>query len=117
VNSNETWAALEAAAIQYAATRDIFDGKALREAATADARARYIEKTGKGGTTEKRGPRSEVVLPYGKEKGVLLHVASTGNLKWVLSTTRENIDKPEKARYRADNIALAEAIEAELATR
>ena len=117
MNSNETWAALEAAAIQYAASRDIFDGKALREAATADARARYIEKTGKGGAPEKSTAKSSIVLPYGKEKGVSLHEAKTNNLQWVLSTTRENIDNPEKARYRAQNVELADAIEAELATR
>lgn len=117
MNSNETWAALEAAAFQYAATRDIFDGKALREASDADARARWAERTGKGGTTEKRGPKSSIVLPYGKSKGVFLHEADAKDLRWVLSTTRENIDNPEKARWRAQNVELADAIEAELATR
>lgn len=116
MSSNETWQQLAAAAVNYAATRDMREAKALRDAAEADTRARWAERTGKGGESPKRG-QGVVLMPFGKEKGVPINEADKRNVQWVRDRIAESIDEPGKERWRAQNVTLLEALDAELASR
>ncbi len=58
-----------------------------------------------------------LTLPFGFEKGKPLNEAKTTSLKWVANAVREGLDNPDKANFRAANVALIEAIERELESR
>lgn len=90
---------------------DTAQAAALSEAAKAWALAsgyRPPVEKGEGGALE---------LRFGRSKGKTVAEAPTDDLEWMAARVRENLDNPEKARFRATDTALLTAIEAELAER
>lgn len=91
----------------------------LAKAADEYARAKWASKTGANGT--KRGERpstsASTTLPFGRSKGVTLADAKDGDLRWCLGAVEKSIDDESKARWRDANVALRDAIDAELAWR
>ena len=113
--SQETWNRLAEAAVRYAATRDIRDGKELRDAAEADARARQDER---GQSTPQPLPSSSARLPnFGRQKGMLMSDVEVADLKFYRGAVMRSIDDPEKARFLETNRATLAAIDAAIARK
>lgn len=106
------WTGLQVAATAHAgAPRDAVTAAALSEAAKAWALAsgyRPPVEKGEGGALE---------LRFGRSKGKTVAEAPTDDLEWMAARVRENLDNPEKARFRAADTALLTVIEAEPAGR
>ena len=62
-------------------------------------------------------PQTGAVMPFGRDKGVLLSEAETKSLTWMRGAIAESVADPAKSRWRDSNEKLLAAIEAELATR
>lgn len=71
----------------------------------------------------KAAPRAQtkeatsLTMPFGKDKGLPLSEAKTGNLRWMAEVLRESIADETKAKWRNSNQTLLEAIERELESR
>lgn len=63
------------------------------------------------------GAGGGAALPFGRAKGTPVRDADESDLEWVANALAEMIDNPEKARFRDDNQALLDAIDAELRRR
>jgi hypothetical protein len=61
--------------------------------------------------------RSGQVVPFGRSKGTPIEEADTKDLQWLLNAVSESVDDPSKERWREKNVALRDAIQAELETR
>lgn len=58
-----------------------------------------------------------VLLPFGRSKGKRVADVETKDLRWYESVVAESVDNPKKERFRAQNVALLDAIRAELEDR
>lgn len=112
MDKKSAWMELQATAKAYALEPTTTRAQALAEAACEWARAKGW-----------REPRSEsapsdAVLPgYGRNKGQPVSGVETKDLQFYVRTLQASIDNPEKARWREQNQASLDAIEAELARR
>lgn len=106
---DEARANLVDAAKQHVAKATDGTLKGLCEAATAYGNARAVAARPAGS--------AEMVMPFGKSKGLPLAKAKTDDMEWALPRLEGSVDNPEKARWRESNMALVAAIRAELATR
>ncbi len=61
--------------------------------------------------------KSALVLPFGRAKGKSISDATRAELIWVHAKVMETINQPDKAKWRAKNLELADGIDAELAAR
>ncbi len=61
--------------------------------------------------------RSGQVVPFGRTKGTPIEECETKDLQWLLGAVSESVDDESKARWREKNVALRDAIQAELETR
>jgi hypothetical protein len=61
--------------------------------------------------------RSGQVVPFGRSKGTPIEEADTKDLQWLLNAVSESVDDPSKERWREKNVALRDAIKAELEMR
>jgi hypothetical protein len=86
-----------------------------REYTAAYDKARSEAKPAPTGVADHR--ENELTLPFGRSKGRVISAAATDDLEWILPKIVASIDDPTKSRWRVDNQALADAIEAELETR
>lgn len=103
-------------AIAYAAG-DINDRdrqRILCEAAKAYSRA-FLEAARHPPGSEPRA--SSVTVPFGRDKGKTLDKVDVRGLRWLLGVVSESVDDESKARWREQNVALRDAIEAELEGR
>lgn len=89
--------------------------KALFLAADNYARVRWAMAT--AGRTKTPKARSGFTMPFGRSKGLAIEDAQRSDVEWMLSKIEQDIDDPEKARFRAKNVAFRDALDAELASR
>ncbi|MDP1824885.1 MAG: hypothetical protein Q8L48_16635 [Archangium sp.] len=61
--------------------------------------------------------RGGFVAPFGNDKGVALEEIETSGLEWLANAVESNVRDPERARFKAKNQQLLNAIRKELATR
>lgn len=61
--------------------------------------------------------RDDVVLPFGRSRGKRVADVETKDLRWYESVVAESVDDETKGRWRAQNVALLDAIRAELEER
>lgn len=106
----------ETAAAWTEAKEDRKARDALHHAAIAYGKA-TAPKPGVVTSAGGRTLRSGKTIPFGRSKGMAIEEAETKDLSWVAGALRESIDDPKKERWRADNVELLSAIEAELEGR
>jgi hypothetical protein len=104
----------EAVAFAYGDRNDRARQQKLCEAAKQYHRE-FIERTAKPEGSEP--PTDELTVPYGKQQGKKLSECKASDLKWLLGTVLENIENPDKAKWREKNEALADAIERTLESK
>lgn len=109
-----------------AAENFIFNGKgveqqrSLCEAASAYHIKRaetFKTQYGAGAKAQTNGNGAKYVIPFGRSKGTPIGEATVKDLEWVCNALKEKLDDADKARYRAKNAELIEAIEKELGSR
>lgn len=61
--------------------------------------------------------RSGQVVPFGKSQGVPIEEATTKDLRYLEGAIAGSVDDEGKAKWREKNVALLDAIRAELGTR
>ena len=105
------WQVVQKAAVAFSksTTGDTEANRALHEAVLAYAATRQPAKPDKRATG--------IVLKFGRSKGKTIEDAATADLQWMVSALGENIEDPDKARWRQQNVELRDAIETELASR
>jgi hypothetical protein len=101
------WMALADAARDFAAVEDAVQSQRLSDAAKAWA---AWSRT----ATPARTDDGEPVLSFGRNKGKRPSEVEQRDLEWYQRVLAENVDNPEKARWRADNERLLAAVEAAL---
>lgn len=62
-------------------------------------------------------PKSGVLVPFGRAKGMDVTEASDDDLRWISGALQTSIDNPEKERWRQGNVDLKAAVDSELRTR
>lgn len=91
--------------------------KALSEASKAWAAANgYVLAVG-GASRSAIGKPSGLVIPGGKNKGTPIEDADRNDLEWWAERLESSLDDPDKARWRAKNEELLNAMKKELASR
>ena len=119
MNALETaFNALDEAAVHWSANRgEIKAVERLTAAAREYGRAYWASRTGSNGRSSNKPSTSTTVLKLGRSKGKTVGEASSDDLRWVSKFVGESLADPKKNHYRADNLKLIEAIEAELRNR
>jgi hypothetical protein len=112
-DKKQAWTELSIAAVAYAATREAVQSQALATAADAWAESRGWRPPREAGAK----PGGDLVLNFSRSKGKPVSEAATEDLQWVVERLHASIADPEKARFRAKDEALLEAVEAELEGR
>lgn len=120
---NEAWKRLTSAATGYGLGANQYTQHELAEAALEYARERWARRTGVQPAARRpddgsKDSRPVVKLPpFGRQKSQPVGEVESKDLRWYLSVLQENVEDPTKERWRAANASLAQAIEAELASR
>lgn len=111
----DAWGELEAAAIafQRGGVTDKLAVSRLATAAVEYAKARNLVAITTPGP--QRPVSSDRPLPYGREKGVQLRNATSASLRWMHNSVSDRLEG--RPQYRADNVALLDAIAHELRFR
>jgi len=91
--------------------------RALCEAAKAYTRAFDGAARNPPGAPPSQSTATDVTVPFGRDKGVSITKVDLRGLRWLRDVVGESVDDEAKQRFRAQNIALLDAIEAELARR
>ncbi len=101
------WAALQAAADAWAGSRTKEAGQALSDAAVVyvEARQRSLRPA---------PSPNEPTLGFGRNKGKRPSEIGKADLEWYAKVLAENVENPEKARWREQNQALLDAVRAAL---
>lgn len=109
------WRALEAAAIRHASAKPssgpLSTAQALAEAAK-EFTAEWRKQQPAQSTSD-----DVFTAPFGRDKGKALTDIDTRGLNWLRDAVASGVDDPAKSRWKAQNQALLDAIEAELEQR
>lgn len=101
------WQALQM--VDHPAVRRFLEAHAARRRDTQASKP----VIGTGGRTL----RSGALWPFGAKKGTPIEECETKDLTWLRGVIAESVDDPDNAHWRARNVKLLAAIDAELETR
>lgn len=99
-------------------TEAVYDEPAAREPEPTPSQREPATRREAAPRAERPAPAdASPVIPFGRAKGGTVRDADDDDLEWVQGALAGMIEDPAKARFRADNIALWEAIDTELRRR
>lgn len=117
---SEAWKRLTRAASDYETLPSQTMQHELSEAALEYAREWWAKRTGTAARRPDDGSkdgRPVVRVPFGRDKGRTLGECEVSGLRWLHGAVSASVDDPAKERWRAANVALADAIRGELQSR